>query len=60
MSKSRGEVDAIKMLDELLKTTSNCYGCFGKTEEWSDVEVNEVKNELLKASEKVDINGNKT
>ena len=60
MSKSRGEVDAIKMLDELLKTTSSCYGCLGKTEEWSGVEVNEVKNELEKASEKVDINGNKT
>ncbi len=60
MSKSRGEVDAIKMLDELLKTTSSCYGCLGKTEEWSGVEVNEVKNELEKASEKVDINGSKT
>ncbi len=60
MSKSRGEVDAIKMLDELLKATSSCYGCLGKTEEWSGVEVNEVKNELEKASEKVDMNGNKT
>ncbi len=59
MSKSRGEVDAKKMLDELLKTTSSCYGCFGKTEEWSGVEVNEVKNELEKASKKVDVNGSK-
>ena len=60
MSKSRGEVDAKKMLDELLKATSSCYGCFGKTEEWSGVEVNEVKNELEKASKKVDMNGSKT
>ena len=49
-----------KILDELLKATSSCYGCFGKTDESSDVEVNEVKNELKKASKKVDMNGNKT
>ena len=60
MSEPRSKVDAIKMLDELLKATSSCYGCFGKTEEWSGVEVNEVKNELNKASEKVDISGSKT
>ena len=60
MSELKSKVDAKKMLDELLKTTSSCYGCFGKTEEWSGVEVNEVKNELEKASEKVDISGSKT
>ena len=60
MSKSRGEVDAKKMLDELLKATSSCYDCIGKTEEWSGVEVNEVKNELENASEKADMNGSKT
>ena len=60
MSEPRSKVDAIKMLDELLKATSSCYGCFGKTEEWSGVEVNEVKNELNKASEKVDMDGSKT
>ncbi len=60
MSESRSKVDAKKLLDELLKATSSCYGCFGKTEEWSGVEVNEVKNELEKASRKVDISGSKT
>ena len=60
MSEPRSKIDMDKMLDELLKATSSCYGCFGKTEEWSGVEVNEVKNELLKTSEKVDMNGNKT
>ena len=48
-----------KVLDELLETTSKCYGCFGKTEESSCVEVNEVKNELEKANRKVDVNGSK-
>ena len=59
MSKSRGEVDAKKMLDELLKATSSCYGCFGKSEEWSDVDVNEVKNELERVSKNVDMNDKK-
>ena len=48
-----------KVLDELLETTSKCYGCFGMTEESSGVEVNEVKNELEKASKNVDMNGSK-
>ncbi len=52
--------DINKLLDELLKATSSCYGCLGKTEEWSGLEVNEMKNELEKASEKVDISGSKT
>ncbi len=60
MSEPRSKVDSSNLLDELLKATSSCYGCFGKTEEWSCVEVNEVKNELNKASEKVDISGSKT
>ena len=60
MSEQKRKMDVSKMLDELMKATSSCYGCFGKTEEWSDVEVNEVKNELKKASKKVDMNGNKT
>ena len=60
MNGPRSKVDANKLLDELLKTTSSCYGCFGKSEEWSGVEVNEVKNELEKASKKVDMNGSKT
>ena len=60
MSEPKSKVDAIKMLDELLKATSSCYGCFGKTEEWSGVDMYEVKNELKKASEKVDMNDSKT
>ena len=52
--------DINKLLDELLKTTSSCYGCIGKTEDFSVVEVNEVKNELEKASKKADRNGSKT
>ena len=35
MSEPKSKVDAKKMLDELLKATSSCYGCFGKSEEWS-------------------------
>ena len=60
MSEPRSKVDAGKMLDELLEATSSCYDCFGKIEEWSGMEVNEVKNALLKASEKVNVNGSKT
>ena len=52
--------DINKLLDELLKTTSSCYGCIGKTEDLSVMEVNEVKNELEKASKKADRNGSKT
>ncbi len=54
------KIDMSKILDELLKATSSCYGCFGKTEESSDVEVNEMKNELEKASKKVNMNDSKT
>ena len=60
MSEPRSKVDTNKLLDELLKATSSCYGCFGKIEESSGVEVNEVKNELEKASKKVDMNDSKT
>ena len=59
MSEPRSKIDMDKLLDELLKAISSCYGCFGKTEEWSSMEVNKVKNELLKTSEKVDMNGSK-
>ena len=39
------KLNASKMLDELLKATSNCFDCFSKSEVWSDLEVNEVKND---------------
>ena len=60
MSETASKINANKLLDELLKTTSSCYGCIGKTEDFSVVEVNEVKNELEKASKKADRNGSKT
>ena len=60
MSGIQSKMDASKMLDELMKATSSCYSCFCKSEELSSVDVNEVKAELLKASEKVDMNGSKT
>ena len=60
MSETASKINANKLLDELLKTTSSCYGCIGKTEDLSVVEVNEVKNELEKASKKADRNGSKT
>ncbi len=60
MSEQKRKMDVSKMLDELVKATSSCYSYFCKSEELSGVVVNEVKNELLKASEKVDMNGSKT
>ena len=60
MSDPRSNADVSKLLDELLKATLSCYGYFGKIEESSGVEVNEVKNELNKANEKVDMKENKT
>ena len=60
MSEPSSKVDANKLLDELLKATSSCYGCIGKTEEWSGMEVNEMKNELEKASKNVNMNDSKT
>ena len=60
MSEAKSRIEASKILDEFVKTTSNCCNCFGKTEEWGSVDVNEVKAELLKASEKVDMNDSKT
>ena len=60
MSGIQSKMDASNVLDELVKATSSCYSCFCKSEELSSVDVNEVKAELLKASEKVDMNGSKT
>ena len=53
-------MNASKTLDELLKATSSCYSCFCKSEELIGVDVNETKNELEKANEKVDMNDSKT
>ena len=46
MSGLQSKMDASNVLDELVKATSSCCRCFCKSEEWSSVEVNEVKNEL--------------
>ena len=43
-----------------MKATSSCYSCFDKGEELSSVDVHEMNAELLKASEKVNMNGSKT
>ena len=42
-----------------MKATSSCYSCFCKSEEWSSVDVHEMKAELLKASEKANTNDSK-
>ena len=54
------KIDADKILDELIKTSSKCIEIFGKKEEVSEMSVNEVKNELEKASEKLNMNDSKT
>ena len=59
MSGLQSKMDASNVLDELVKATSSCCRCFCKSEELSSVEVNEVKNELEKANEKVDMNDSK-
>ncbi len=59
MSEMKTKIDADKILDELIKASSSCIEIFGKKEEVSEMSVNEVKNELKMASEKVDLNDSK-
>ena len=59
MSEMKTKIDADKVLDELMKTSSSCIEIFGKKEEVSEMSVNEVKNELKIASEKIDLNDSK-
>ena len=53
------KIDADKVLDELMKASSSCIEVFGEKEEVREMSVNEVKNELKMASEKIDLNDRK-
>ena len=59
MSEMKTKIDADKVLDELMKASSSCIEIFGEKEEVSEMSVNEVKNELEMASEKIDLNDRK-
>ena len=59
MSELKTKIDADKILDELMKASSSCVEIFGEKEELDEMSVNEVKNELEMASEKVDLNDSK-
>ena len=48
------------VLEELMKASVSCYCCFDKSEDLSELDMNEAKNELEKVKEKVDTNGSKT
>ncbi len=59
MSEIKTKIDADKVLDELMKASSSCIDIFGEKEELDEMSVNEVKNKLEMASEKVDLNDSK-
>ncbi len=59
MGEMKTKIDADKILDELIKASSSCIEVFGEKEELDEMSVNEVKNELEMASEKVDLNDSK-
>ena len=59
MSQMKTKIDADKVLDELMKASSSCIEIFGEKEEVSEMSVNEVKNELEMADEKIDLNDSK-
>ena len=59
MSGMKTKIDADKVLDELMKASSSCIEVFGEKEELDKMSVNEVKNELKIASEKIDLNDRK-
>ena len=59
MSELKTKIDADKVLDELIKASSSCIEIFGEKEEVSEMSVNEVRNELKMASEKVDLSASK-
>ena len=48
------------VLEELMKASVSCYCCFDKSEDLSELDMNEAKNALEKVKEKVDTNGSKT
>ncbi len=59
MNQMKTKIDADKVLDELIKTSSKCIEIFGEKEEVREMRMNEVKNELKMASEKIDLNDRK-
>ncbi len=48
------------LIDELLKASLSCIGFFGKNEEWKEINVNKVKNELKMVNTKDVMNDKKT
>ena len=48
------------VLEELMKASVSCYCCFDKSEDLSELDMYEAKNELEKVKKKVDTNGSKT
>ena len=53
------KIDANKVLEDLLKASLDCAQYIGKNEDLSEMAVNGLKEELEKANEKVNTNGNK-
>ena len=52
-------IDLGRTLDELMEISMNCISYFGKNEEISEINMNEVKNDIEKAKEKVLITSSK-
>lgn len=48
------------LIDELLKASLSCIGFFDKNEEWKEMNVNKVKNELKMVNTKDVMNDKKT
>ena len=60
MSEVINKISANKVLEDLIKTSLDCAQYIGKNEDLSEMAVNNgLKEELEKANEKVNTNGNK-
>ena len=59
MSEVINKISANKVLEDLIKTSIDCAQCIDKNEDLSEMVVNGLKEELEKANEKVNTNGNK-
>lgn len=58
--KMETKIDANKVLEDLIKASLDCAQYIGKNEDLSEMAVNNgLKEELEKANEKVNTNGNK-
>ena len=49
----KDKIDADKIFDEFVETSLFCASCIDKTEEWTGVDANDVREELKIASEKM-------